>query len=32
MEFKLILYQSIALDVLYNFGFVCVDIGPNAKP
>ena len=30
MEFKLILYCWIALDVLYNFGFVCVDVGRNA--
>ena len=32
IEFKLILYHSIAIDVLYNFGFVSVDVGGNAWP
>ena len=32
MEFELILNHSIAIDVLYNFGFVSVDVGGNAWP
>jgi len=32
IEFQLILYQSIALDVLCNFGFEYIDLGRNAWP
>ena len=32
IEFKLILHHLIALKVIYNFGFDCVDVGRNACP
>ena len=29
IQFKVILYHSIALEVHYNIGFECVDVGLN---